>query len=116
MTPFGAKLREMRQTRGVTLKQMAEALQLSPSYLSALEHGRRSRPNPVLVQQICAYFNVIWDDSEELARLARLSHPRIVVDTAGLSPNHTLLANLLARRIAGLDSGRIEEILALLKH
>ena len=114
MTPFGAKLREMRQARGVTLKQMAEALQLSPAYLSALEHGRRSRPNPVLVQQICAYFNVIWDDSEELARLARLSHPRIVVDTAGLSPNHTLLANLLARRIAALDAGRIEEMLALL--
>ncbi len=114
MTPFGAKLREMREARGVTLKQMAAALQLSPAYLSALEHGRRGRPNPVLVQQVCAYFNVIWDDSEELARLARLSHPRIVVDTAGLSPNHTLLANLLARRIAGLPPARIDEILALL--
>jgi transcriptional regulator with XRE-family HTH domain len=114
MTPFGAKLRELRAARGTTLKQMAIALQLSPAYLSALEHGRRGRPNPVLVQQVCAYFNVIWDDSEELARLARLSHPRIVVDTAGLSPNHTLLANLLARRIASLGAGRVEEMLALL--
>ncbi len=114
MTPFGAKLRELRAARGTTLKQMAIALQLSPAYLSALEHGRRGRPNSVLVQQICAYFNVIWDDSEELARLARVSHPRIVVDTAGLSPNHTLLANLLARRIAGLAPARIDEILALL--
>ncbi|MHA1568439.1 MAG: helix-turn-helix domain-containing protein [Alphaproteobacteria bacterium] len=114
MTPFGAKLREMRAARGATLRQMADALQLSPSYLSALEHGRRGRPNPVLVQQVCAYFGVIWDDSEELARLARLSHPRIVIDTAGLSPNHTLLANLLARRIAALGTARVEELLALL--
>ncbi len=114
MTPFGAKLREMRAARGVTLKQMAETLQLSPAYLSALEHGRRGRPNPVLVQQVCAYFDVIWDDSEELARLARLSHPRVVVDTAGLSPNHTLLANLLARRISALAPARVEEVLALL--
>lgn len=113
MTPFGAKLREMRADRGVTLKEMAAALQLSPAYLSALEHGRRGRPNSVLVQQICAFFNIIWDESEELARLARLSHPRVVIDTAGLSPNHTLLANLLAQRISELDAGRVEAMLAL---
>ncbi|HSR55325.1 MAG TPA: helix-turn-helix transcriptional regulator, partial [Alphaproteobacteria bacterium] len=44
MTPFGAKVRELRRQRGVTLKRMAEDLQLSPAYLSALEHGHRGRP------------------------------------------------------------------------
>lgn len=114
MTPFGARIRELRAARDITLKSMAAALQLSPAYLSSLEHGRRGRPNPVLVQQICAYFNVIWDDAEELARLARLSHPRVMVDTAGLSPNHTLLANLLARRIAELNPAKVDGMLALL--
>lgn len=113
MTPFGARIRELREAKGVTLKAMAEALELSPAYLSALEHGRRGRPSPVLVQQICAYFNIIWDDAEELARLARLSHPRVVVDTAGLSPDHTLLANLLAQRIGELAPARVERMLAL---
>lgn len=102
MTPFGEKLRALRREKGVTLKQMAGALELSPAYLSALEHGHRGRPTPALIVQICEYFHLIWDDYEEMHRLARLSHPRIVVDTSGLSPEATELANLLAERIDGL--------------
>ena len=45
MTPFGARIREMRQQRGITLQDMAAALEVSPAYLSALEHGKRGRPN-----------------------------------------------------------------------
>jgi len=114
MTPFGRRLRELRAERGLTLKQMAVALQLSPAYLSALEHGRRSRPSPNLVRQICAYFNLFWEDAEALERQARMSHPRVVVDTAGLSAQHTLLANLLAERIGRLDGATVERLLALL--
>ena len=44
MTPFGKRLREMRRLKGVTLTEMAVALEVSPAYLSALEHGRRGRP------------------------------------------------------------------------
>jgi transcriptional regulator with XRE-family HTH domain len=103
MTPFGAKLRALRKARGLTLKQMAAALALSPAYLSALEHGQRGRPTPALVVQICEYFHLIWDDYEEMHRLARLSHPRIVVDTRGMAPAATEVANLLAERIGELD-------------
>jgi transcriptional regulator with XRE-family HTH domain len=114
MTPFGARMRELREARGLPLKSMAEALGVSPAYLSALEHGRRGRPSHALVVAICAYLNIIWDEADELARLARLSHPRITVDTAGLSPRATELANKLAERIATLPPSRIEEMLTLL--
>ncbi len=114
MTPFGERLRELREARGLPLKSMAEALGVSPAYLSALEHGKRGRPTHALVVAICAYLNIIWDEADELARLARLSHPRVTVDTAGLSPRATELANLLAERIHSLPSGRIEKMLALL--
>jgi transcriptional regulator with XRE-family HTH domain len=102
MTPFGERLRELRRKKGVTLKQMAGALELSPAYLSALEHGHRGRPTPALIVQICEYFHLIWDDYEEMHRIARLSHPRVVVDTSGLSPEATEVANLLAERIGHL--------------
>jgi transcriptional regulator with XRE-family HTH domain len=114
MTPFGAKLRALREARGLQLKSMAEALGVSPAYLSALEHGRRGRPTHALVVAICAYLNIIWDEADELARLARLSHPRVIVDTAGLSPSATQLANLLAERIGSLPPARIEKMLALI--
>jgi transcriptional regulator with XRE-family HTH domain len=115
VTPFGERLRELRAERGMTLADMADALGLSPAYLSALEHGRRGRPTHALVIAICAQLNIIWDDADELLRLARLSHPRITVDTAGLSPQATELANLLAERIRKLPQDKVERMLALLK-
>jgi transcriptional regulator with XRE-family HTH domain len=102
MTPLGAKLRELRAARGVTLKQMASALNVSSAYLSALEHGKRGKPTWILLQRIIHYFNVIWDEAEELQRLAEMSDPKVSVDTAGLSPDATELANRLARDIARL--------------
>lgn len=115
MTPFGAKLRELRKARGITLKEMAESLEISSAYLSALEHGKRGRPSPMLVRQICTFFTIIWDEAEELERLARVSHPRVAVDTAGLSPRATELANLLAERIGDLSEDELAALLSNLR-
>lgn len=115
MTPFGLKVRELRAHKGVTLKEMAAALGVSPAYLSALEHGRRGRPNRVQVHRMCEYFNIIWDDADALERLASLSHPRVTVDTAGLGPEATELANRLAQSIRKLPQDKIERLLAELR-
>lgn len=102
MTPLGHRLRQLREERGVSLKQMASALNVSSAYLSALEHGRRGKPTWMLLQRIIAYFNVIWDEAEELQRLAEMSDPKITIDTAGMVPEATELANHLARNIGRL--------------
>lgn len=103
MTPLGLKLRQMRDERGITLKEMARALNVSSAYLSALEHGRRGTPTFALLQKIIAYFNIIWDDAEELQRLAEMSDPKVTIDTAGMPPEATELANRLARDIGRLS-------------
>lgn len=110
MTPFGERMRRLRQERGVALKDMAAAIGVSSAYLSALEHGKRGRPGWHLVQRILSYFNVIWDDAEEIAGLARLSHPRAIIDTAGLRPRATEFANRLAHDITHLDEAEIEQL------
>jgi transcriptional regulator with XRE-family HTH domain len=114
MTPFGARLRTIRAERGMTLKQFAAELQLSAAYVSALEHGKRGAPSPGLVHQVCEAFGLIWDQAEELAQLARLSHPRVVVDTAGLTPEQTALANRLAQGISRLTPEAVARLHALL--
>ena len=114
MTPFGARLRELRAARGVTLKAMAAALQVSPAYLSALEHGHRGTPTWTLVQRVITFFNIIWDEADELERLAQVSNPRVVVDTSGLSPRATEFANRLARQIGALDETDLGKLLTLL--
>lgn len=115
MTPFGQKLRELRRARGLTQKQMAAGIGVSPAYLSALEHGHRGMPSWPMLQKIIGYFNVIWDEAEELQRLAQRSDPRVVIDTAGLSPRATELANLLASRIPELDDVRLDSLISQLR-
>ena len=114
MTPFGERMRKLRGERGETLKQMAAAIGVSSAYLSALEHGKRGRPGWHLIQRIISYFNIIWDEAEEVVRLARISHPRITIDTSGLDPKATELANRLADDIGKLDVAALEEIIATL--
>jgi transcriptional regulator with XRE-family HTH domain len=114
MTPFGDRMRKLRAERGITLKEMADGLGVSSAYLSALEHGKRGRPGWHLIQRILSYFNIIWDEAEEVVRLARISHPRITIDTSGLSPRATELANRLADDIGRLDAAALDELLAVL--
>jgi transcriptional regulator with XRE-family HTH domain len=113
MTPFGEKMRALRKERVITLKRMAEAVGVSSAYLSALEHGKRGRPSWHLVQRINAYFNIIWDEAEAVQHLARVSHPRVTIDTSGLNPKATELANRLADDIGRLDEKVLNELIQL---
>jgi transcriptional regulator with XRE-family HTH domain len=116
MTPFGEAIRRLRERKGVSQKQMAAALNVSPAYLSALEHGRRGLPSFDLLQRIAGYFSIIWDEAEELFMLARGSDPRVVVDTSGLAPEFTAFANRLAARIRTLDEATIAKLEAVLEN
>ena len=113
MTPFGRKLRSLREVRQCQLKDLAKALRVSSAYLSALEHGHRGKPSPGLVQQVAAYFNLAWEQVDELKALAELSDPRVTIDTAGLTPEATELANRLAARSEALSEGEIARVLAI---
>ena len=115
MTPFGAKVRALRADRNITLKQMAADLELSEAYLSTLEHGRGAARPKRSRSQICEYFNLIWDDYEEMHRLAALSHPKVTVDTSGLTPAHTELANTLAEKVQDISEQDAIALLARLR-
>ena len=115
MTPFGEKLHALRKSKNINQKNMAAALNVSAAYLSALEHGRRGKPQWSIVQRVITYFNIIWDDAEELQYLASISDPKANINTAELSADATKLANLLANNIAVLKESEIMEFLNLLE-
>ncbi len=114
MTPFGERVRQLRRERGRMLKDMAAHLGVSSAYLSALERGERGKPTWTLLQGVLQYFHIIWDEADELARLADLSDPRVKIDTANTDPQATLLANRLARQIRGLTPDELGQMLAVL--
>lgn len=114
MTPFGARIRDLRRQRGITLQQMAADMHVSAAYLSALEHGKRGQPGPGLVLELCGYFGLIWDEAEALKSLADISRPKVTLDTSGLSPQATAFANRLGACIRHLDDEAIATLDALL--
>ena len=64
------------------------------------------------MHRVCQYLGIIWDEAEDLQRLADLSHPRVTVDTAGLSVEATELANRLAAQIHDLPEETVGRLLA----
>ena len=114
MTPFGSRLRHLRAERGMTLKHLAGALQVSSAYLSALEHGHRGAPSAGLVHQVNEVFGLIWDEADDLAHLARLSRPKVRINTAGLTAEQTALANRLARMLPRLPPDTIAALHGML--
>ena len=66
------------------------------------------------MHQVNEYFGLIWDEADDLARLARLSNPRVTVNTAGLTPEQTALANRLAQMIHRLPPESVAALHAVL--
>jgi putative transcriptional regulator len=61
MQRFGEKLRALRQQRGLTLKQLAQAIgHTTHSHISELETGKR-RPSLDLALRLARYFDVSLD-------------------------------------------------------
>jgi transcriptional regulator with XRE-family HTH domain len=116
LTPYGVTIRQIRRQRGLTQKAMAEALGVSPAYLSALENGKRGRPGFDFLQRVAGYLHIIWDEADDLFRVAAISNPRVVVDTSGLAPEYTALANRLAAEIRDLPVETIRQMTNLLSN
>ena len=113
-TPFGEAIRRIRRERGVSQKDMARALNVSAAYLSALENGKRGQPGFDFLQRVAGYLNIIWDEADDLFRVASISHPRVVVDTAGMPAAYTARANCLAQQIRTLGPETVRELTAVL--
>jgi transcriptional regulator with XRE-family HTH domain len=114
VTPFGRRVRELRRERGLLLKDMAAHLGVSVAYLSALERGERGKPTWTLLQGVLQYFRIIWDEADELLRLADLSEPKVRIDASGCDPDTVLFLNRLARELPALTDRDVAALLAVL--
>ena len=91
------------------LKELAERLNVTPAYLSALETGARGLPNRRFLHQICQIFAIIWDEAEALEALARASNPQPAIDVRGKPAALVRLANDLACLVPALSAEEAEE-------
>ena len=114
LTPFGIALRKIRLDAGLTLKDMALAAGVYPSYLSALEFGVRKVPDWLLP---CLANKYGWSDEvlSSLKDAKDKSQPEIKVDLSGLSLLHKEVALLFSRALPSLSEEELQELIALLK-
>lgn len=115
MTPFGALLRNVRQGLGLSLKEHAQRVGVTPAYLSALEHGHRGVATPEMLDRITSTLGVDEELTRKLKKLNEVSRPDVTIRTGGLQPKATELANLLARNIQHLSEDELSGFVDLLR-
>lgn len=67
---LGARLRDLRNDRGMTVEEAAEKLLCSETKISRLETGAR-RPSPRDIRDLCQLYNVDEPAAADLMKLAR---------------------------------------------
>ena len=110
LTPFGKAVRHLRIEHQMMLGDMADALDISPSYLSQIETGKKPIPTG-MVERVAAMFHL---QGMQLAALQEeaaksMSDFRITL-SAGASANDRVLANELAVEFARLTPEAKERI------
>ena len=111
MTPFGIKLKYIREQRRKSLKDLSRALKVSIAYVSMLENGRRGRPADGLIELICSYFNLSWEEADELKFLAKHSDINTKMNSEKLSLNATMLTNVLKNNIKWLTEEQLKNLI-----
>ena len=110
MTPFGIKLKHIREQRHKSLKDLSKALKISIAYVSMLENGKRGRPADGLIELICSYFNLSWEEADELKFLAKHSDINTKMNSEKLSINATMLTNVLKNNIKWLTEEQLKNL------
>lgn len=93
ITEFGKAVRKARIDAGVTLAAMANDMQSTPSFLSAMEMGRKRIPDD-WVSRIEQYF-LARGVSVKLGTLADVANKTVPLE--GLSPDQQMLVASFAR-------------------
>ena len=110
MTPFGIKLKHIREQRHKSLKDLSNALKVTIPYVSMLENGKRGRPADGLIELICSYFNLSWEEADELKFLAKNSDINTKLNSEKLSLNATMLTNVLKNNIKWLTEEQLKNL------
>lgn len=84
---LGERVRRRRKALGLTAKDLAHAAQVSPSYISQLEHGKQDRPS---LDVLGALAGALGMPTSEL-----LGEPLAVVSTPEIPPALAALAEEL---------------------
>lgn len=113
LTQFGKELRKIRIENDQILKNMADKLNVTAAYLSAVENGTRKVPDS-WINIIAKEYDLSDEKAKNLQRLAYEDRNDINVSFDNTNNQETNLALSFARKFKNLDDNQIEEIQKIL--
>lgn len=102
ITPFGKFCRKLRIDHGELLKDMADNLGVTSSYLSAIENGKRNVPLK-WVSNLTEIYSLNQNQYQELQVAAKESQIKNTMDIKSLENEDKDLLMSLARKIDDMD-------------
>ena len=113
LTDFGRFLRKIRSDCGEILRDMAEKLNVSAAYLSAVEMGKRNIPQQ-WVNRISELYNLSDEDKIKLNNAADNSAKSITLSFENTNSSQKEAAILFARNFENVDNETLDKIKKLL--
>jgi transcriptional regulator with XRE-family HTH domain len=113
LTEFGKFLRQLRIDCEELLKDMAVKLEVTPSYLSAVETGKRNIPEGWL-EKIKSLYNLDFFAQQEMEKAAADSVNAVKFDLSKASKQKRETTLAFARRFDEVDDDTLMDIRKLL--
>lgn len=113
LTSIGRFLRKLRIDNGEILKNMAENLEVSPAFLSAVENGKKKMPEN-WVERLSVLYS-FDDNQQDLFQKAIIDTNQVVeLNLENATPKHRDLAITFARHFDSLDEETSQKITEML--
>lgn len=113
-TAFGKELRKLRIDKDETIHAMAKKLDISISYLSAIEAGSRKIPGE-MVDKIIEKYHLNKERSEIMRQAEAESSKEIDIDLSAMTAEQRKLVFALSRKINDISDEECLSILNKLK-
>ena len=114
LTSLGRFLRKLRIDNGEILKNMADRLNVTVSFLSAVENGKKHMP-PSWNTRICSLYKLNNQQQSEFSAAVAETEDTLAMDFNGVSLGNRELAVSFARKFAEFDEEQLANIKKILE-
>ena len=114
ITPLGKFLRKLRIDRGEILKTMADKLEVSSSFLSAIENGKKRMPS-AWNNRIVELYGLTHEERKNFTQAIAETEDSLELNFNGVPTQNRELAVSFARKFVDFDTEQLEEIKRILK-
>lgn len=114
-TSIGDFLRKLRLIKGQKLKDMAETLEVTSAFLSAVENGKKSMPDSWF-SKVKDKYELTNEQYEQMKKCSLESQNAILLNIKNASGINRELAISFARQFNEMDEETSQQILNVLKN